>query len=84
MTIPTTVAMADKRRKHLEEELVRVAQELAQHTGSPSYVVPYTHKDAKGNGVMRYVAVGTVNSLHAMISRLINSARIKKAMRKKE
>lgn len=61
----TQVAMADKRRKFLEEELIRIATELATHTQSPSFLVPYR----AGNGRIQYVAVGPENAIHGLLQR---------------
>lgn len=66
MSDETLKAMADKRRIYLESELVRIAKELAIHTQSPAYAVPY--KNASGKFV--YVVVGPKNAIHGLVARM--------------
>lgn len=66
MANETLQAMADKRRVHLEQELVRIAKELAIHTQSPAYAVPYKGK----NGKFIYVVVGPKNAIHGLVARM--------------
>lgn len=60
----TLQAMADKRRIFLEAELVRIAKELAVHTNSPAYAIPFK----KGNKFV-YVVVGPRNAIHGILAR---------------
>ena len=62
----TQQAMDDARRKHLEAELVRIARELAEHTRSPAYAIPY--KNAANKFV--YVVVGPRNAIHGLVARM--------------
>lgn len=64
----TLTAMMDKRRRHLEDELVRVAQELSECTNSPTYIIPYKRTQDKGN-YTRFIAVGSVNSIMGLLQR---------------
>ncbi len=66
MTNETLKAMADKRRIYLEAELVRIAKELAIHTQSPAYAVPYK----SANGKFVYVVVGPKNAIHGLVARM--------------
>jgi ribosomal protein L32 len=63
----TLMAMMDKRRKHLEDELVRVAQELAECTNCGAYIVPYKRPEDRGFHT-RFIAVGSVNSIMGLLT----------------